>query len=202
VKQPFLLATVIDAQYVKQSYSDCSDVEEEGNAERYYIRQNTGGTAKKLVLDDKENGLKNVKYKDQVKKHVEECWTYGASQFAAAAYVLDPEFRSHDQNVTMRSRALDGRFTVAWEKRRALNKGDPKKQATWTNYPNYPKDDTAEVQKFCQDVSAHVVNYRDGVGAFARKWIIASAECACPPTDGGIRMGQASHRFNVPFESS
>lgn len=42
--------------------------------------------------------LTNVRHVDWVKKHVKESWAYGASLFAAAAYVLDPEFRTHDQN--------------------------------------------------------------------------------------------------------
>ena len=48
LRQP-LQSTVVDEEYVKQKYKDTEDAVEEGNATRV-VRQNKGGTAKKLSL--------------------------------------------------------------------------------------------------------------------------------------------------------
>ena len=63
MQQP-LQATVVDAEYVKQKYKDTGDSVEEGNGTRQ-VRQNKGGTAKRLVLDDEEGG-----FWDRVRRHV------------------------------------------------------------------------------------------------------------------------------------
>ena len=57
-----LQSTVVDEEYVKQKYKDAEDAVEEGNATRV-VRQNKGGTAKALVLDEE-------KFWPEVKQHV------------------------------------------------------------------------------------------------------------------------------------
>lgn len=54
--KPALQQTVVDPDYVAQNYKDLPDDEDTSNCERS-VRQNKGGTAKALVLDDTNSGL-------------------------------------------------------------------------------------------------------------------------------------------------
>lgn len=47
---------------------------------------------------EKAPELANVSYKDRAKEKFDIRWAYGHSPFAAAAYVVDPEFRHHEQS--------------------------------------------------------------------------------------------------------
>lgn len=237
--QSSLQAAVVDPEYVKQGYKDEDDSREEGNGETY-VRENKGGTTKRLILDDsfwsrikqhvratkpifkllrrhdssaptvgkayhgwfqlKEDlascpELSQLPYKKEIEVNIDQRWAYGHSEFAAAAYVVDPEFHRHDQ--AKNSEVMEGfmntveklailievrrreeestAFSAKWKQRRDLIAGDCSQQATWTHYPTYPTLKDAAVTAFCSKVNAQLVNYRNSNGIFSRDYIMAAA---------------------------
>ena len=120
-------------------------------------------------------------------------WGYGHAPFAAAAYVVDPEFRLHDHcnneevmegfldtvekiGILLEARKMEATFTGLWQQRKEFLVADPKAHKEWTHYPNYPSRDSPGVQQFCQQVNAQLLVYRNGQGTFARSWLLSTAE--------------------------
>lgn len=152
----------------------------------------------------------DASYKDRFKAKFDDRWAYGHSDFAAAAYVVDPEFRGHDQasndevmNGFMNTvekiallrqvrslQDLDGRYSTLWKKRRDLIAANPEKQNTYESYPTYPTTDDAAVMEYCKTVNEQLANYRDGVGVFSRAWVLKTAET------------MPAHRWWLQFGSS
>lgn len=134
-----LQQTVVDADYVAQNYKDLPDARDFSHAETR-IRENKGGTARKLVLDDtgfwrrvddhvaltmpilkllrrhdssaptvgkvyhgffsvgEHIKCSDVGYNAKVGEAFDNRWIYGHVDFFAAAYMVDPEYQSHDIN--------------------------------------------------------------------------------------------------------
>lgn len=130
--------------------------------------------------------------KQKIEEEFDKRWAYGHEPFAAAAYVLDPEFRNHQQSgneevmegfmdtiekigLLMEVRKKRDEFKKDWELRKKLIESDPKKQKTLDHYPNYPANVTASVQQFASKVSQQLNTYRTGKGTFSRKWVLDSA---------------------------
>jgi len=127
-----------------------------------------------------------------LEKHAER-WAYGHSDFAAAAYVLDPEFHEHGQSEN--EEVSSGFFNVVekigilqqvrndvstyeplWKARLEFVKDDPDKLASYDKFPTYPSAADPKVGQFCEKVNAQLTLYRTKKGTFARAWIMASAE--------------------------
>ena len=137
-----------------------------------------------------------VPYQKEVEEKFDERWAYGHSEFAAAAYVVDPEFRQHDHasneevmagfmdtvekigilTEVRRLQEQDQRFSARWQQRKELIAADPKSLAQWTYYPDYPTSDSDHVKTFCVKVNEQLQLYRDGCGAFARSWLLETAQ--------------------------
>lgn len=135
-------------------------------------------------------------YKERMLEKHQERWTYGDCPFFQAAYMVDPEFVTHNQAsneevvsgfmttlerlaILFEVRALqkkDGRFTKSWEERAQLIKDDPMKQKTWQSYPKYPSVETAAVKQYCATVNSQLTLYHGKKGVFARSWVMESAE--------------------------
>lgn len=235
--QPALQATIVDKEYVAQKYKDEADVTEEGDGASQ-VRQNKGGTTKRLCLDDAfwdrirqhvqvsspimkllrrhdtsaptvgkvysgwfevGEGLKaaTAPYAHRALESHEKRWAYGHSSFAAAAYVLDPEFHSHEQSkneevmegfldvveklsILVKVRQLHAtdpkKYQVQWEKRSCLIVADPIKQQTYEDYPLYPTCEDPEVKEFLKAVNAQLIMYKTKKGIFARSWVLEAAE--------------------------
>jgi hypothetical protein len=125
-------------------------------------------------------------------KHSER-WAYGHSDFAAAAYYLDPEFINHDQSsnaevvngfmdvaekigILRAVRAELDKWPAVWKARREFIKDDPSKLKSSEKYPSYPTVKDAAVSHFCQKVNEQITLYRAKKGTFSREWVMASAE--------------------------
>jgi hypothetical protein len=127
-----------------------------------------------------------------LEKH-EERWAYGHSDFAAAAYVLDPEFHEHKQSEN--EEVTEGFFNVVeriailhqvrqgltvyesqWKARVAFIDNEPANLASYDKFPTYPSANEPKVSEFCQKVNAQITLYRTKKGTFARSWVMASAE--------------------------
>ena len=132
----------------------------------------------------------DASYQDECLKAHENRWAYGHSDFAAAAYVLDPEFIDHEQadnievtdgfmNVVEKIGILrevrSGDYAAAWKARAAAIDADPSKLTTKDSYPNYPTAEDANVASFCQLVNQQLTLYRMKKGLFARSWVMTSA---------------------------
>ena len=132
-------------------------------------------------------------YKDQVIEKFDTRWAYGHSDFAAAAYVVDPEYHEHDQatneeimqgfldtveriSILLAVRRRQKDYEEAWAKRKELIANDPKKFKVYDHYPKYPTVADKEVQEFAIAVNAQLVLYRGKKGMFARDWVMKSAE--------------------------
>lgn len=135
-------------------------------------------------------------YKDVCIKAHQERWAYGHSDFAAAAYCLDPEFIEHQQesneevmegfmNVAekigilreVRSKMKESDYyTVQWMKRVEAIGNNPSMIKKNDEYPNYPTSKDAAVADFCSTVNMQLTLYRSKKGTFARPWVIDSAE--------------------------
>ena len=119
-------------------------------------------------------------------------WSYGHSDFAAAAYVLDPEFHEHDtsanEEVTtgfMNIVEKIGILKVVREKLETFDKAfkarydflgdDPSKLASFDAFPTYPTSETDTVQAFCVKVSSQLALYRGKKGIFGRTWVMQGA---------------------------
>ena len=124
-----------------------------------------------------------------IEKH-EARWAYGHSDFAAAAYVLDPEFHGHDQaanaevmegfmNVVERiailRHARSATYADAWKVRVAAIGDDPAVLAKWDSFPTYPDATDEKVKTFCQLVGQQLTLYRMKKGVFAREWVMETA---------------------------
>ena len=232
-----LQQTVVDPDYVAQNYKDLPDHVEVSNCGTS-TRENKGGTAKALVLDDTRfwpavsahvhvtepifkllrrhdssapsmgkiyhgfflvgEHLKasTVPYKKALIEAFDERWAYGHVDMIAAAYVLDPEFVSHDHAgnkevmdgllntveklailfVTRDLQKHDGRYTNDWKERAKLIEADKKNQSTYEHYPKYPDKRDAKVKAFCTKVNGQLALYRGKKGIFAREWIFDAAQ--------------------------
>ena len=129
-----------------------------------------------------------------VEKHLDR-WTYGHSDFAAAAYMLDPEFFDHDQSknnevcegfdnivekigILRKVRAEMGAATYykdMWAARLAAIGNDPSKLSSYDSYPAYPDAKDADVKAFAKTVSAQLNMYRNKKGTFSRDWVMELA---------------------------
>ena len=126
-----------------------------------------------------------------------ERWAYGHRDVAAAAYVVDPEFHSHDQasndevtrgymatvekigilmEVRRRHHESPNELEQAWKKRCEFIKADKKNWHSYTLYPTYPDKNSAEVKAFCKKVSEQLHHYRQRKGVFACEWVFEAAE--------------------------
>lgn len=118
-------------------------------------------------------------------------WAYGHSDFAAAAYMLDPEFHKHNQasneevvtgfmntveKIGILLAVREGDFTEAWKKRVEYLGNDPQKQASWECYPTYPTNSSASVKSFCCRVNQQLTLYRAKKGVFSRDWVMEEAQ--------------------------
>jgi len=135
-----------------------------------------------------------------IEKH-EERWAYGHCSLAAAAYVVDPEFLSHEQEnneevmegfydvvekigilkevrriIAQKESAASDDLTKKWEARRAMIVADPSRQKTWDHFPMYPTVESANVSSFCKTVSGQLALYRGRKGCFARAWVMQAAD--------------------------
>ena len=124
-----------------------------------------------------------------------ERWAYGHRGVSAAAYVLDPEFNTHDQGsntevtegfmetlekfaVLMevrRREASSDELRKLWKQRSEVIANDPKSWAGYTHYPTYPTSSTPEVKALCRKVSEQLVIYRNRKGVFAAAWVFEAA---------------------------
>ena len=132
----------------------------------------------------------DTRYKSKsIEKH-EERWAYGHADFAAAAYVLDPEFANHDQasneevtegfmntmeriGILRKVRSSD--YADAWKQRVAFIGNDPSHLASYDAFPDYPDAKDPDVKSFCEKVNAQLVLYRTKKGVFSREWVMESA---------------------------
>ena len=125
-----------------------------------------------------------------------ERWSYGHRGVAAAAYVVDPEFHSHDQasnkEVTegyletlekigilievRRMAESSNELHKLWKQRSELFDTDPKSWKVYTHYPKYPTKNTPAVKDFCRAVSQQLHLYRSRKGIFASEWVFEAAE--------------------------
>ena len=125
-----------------------------------------------------------------------ERWAYGHREVAAAAYVLDPEFHSHDQSsnpevtsgfiaalekisILMEVRRMEDssdELKKLWKQRSELITKDPKSWQGYTHFPKYPDAKAPVVALFCRKVSEQLVLYRDRKGVFASTWVFDAAE--------------------------
>ena len=139
---------------------------------------------------------REVPYREEVSDSFDARWAYSHSPFAAAAYVVDPEFRSHNHATNeevmsgfldtvekigilvevRRLQVSDNRFSSPWQLRIEFVVANPKKYLEYTSYPKYPNKNTAGVKEFCVKVNEQLQLYRDGVGAFGRSWLMDTAE--------------------------
>ena len=139
---------------------------------------------------------RDVPYQEVINDKFDARWAYAHSTFAAAAYVVDPEFRSHDHASNeevmsgfmdtvekigilvevRRLQASDNRFSSQWQERKDFVVANPKKYLETTSYPKYPDKNTAAVKAFCVKVNEQLQLYRDGVGTFGRGWLLDTAE--------------------------
>ena len=128
-------------------------------------------------------------------KHGER-WAYGHAAIAGAAYVVDPEFYSHNQETNVevmegfmetvekiavlievrKAAAASDELAKQWKARADLINKDPMAQKTFTHYPKYPTEKDAAVKAFCAKANAQLALYRGKKGIFAREWIFDSAE--------------------------
>lgn len=148
-------------------------------------------------LGEHLNAVEESEYKQiAIEKHAER-WAYGHADFAAAAYVLDPEFHAHSQEsntevmegfhntveklaILNAARALSedqpNLFRKDWDVRKKSIVDDPTQQTSWAHFPKYPGVNDAAVKTFCANVSAQLSIYRNQKGVFAREWVFESAE--------------------------
>lgn len=146
--------------------------------------------------------MENVKtsdapYMNKVHEFAENRWAYGHADIAAAAYVLDPEFISHEHSsieevmtgffntvekiavlLELRSQlqAAPEKYDDMWKRRRNLIVSDPSKQTTYDHYPKYPTTDNQTVKDFAAKVNSQLAIYKNKKGIFSRSWVIESAE--------------------------
>ena len=130
-------------------------------------------------------------YKSTALEKFDERWAYAHEAFAAAAYVVDPEFHGHDQQsveeviegfmdtvekigILLEVRTKD--FTNSWTKRKEIIDGDYKKQKTLEHYPSYPDANSAFVKQFAIKVTEQLAVYKSAKGTFARSWAFEAAK--------------------------
>ena len=141
-----------------------------------------------------------------------ERWAYGHRGVSAAAYVLDPEFNTHDQGsntevtegfmetlekfaVLMevrRREASSDELQKLWKQRSEVIANDPKSWAGYTHYPTYPTSSTPEVKALCRKVSEQLVIYRNRKGVFLSSPLhgFSRPRRLCLRTLGGMHMVQ------------
>ena len=123
----------------------------------------------------------------------EERWLYGHSGFAAAAYVVDPEFRTHDHasntevmegffdtvekiGILLEVRRHKVKYTQLWQQRKGMLEMDPYAYKNSDLFPKYPTSETPAVREFCVKVNEQLVMFRNAGGTFARPWVLKTAE--------------------------
>ena len=126
----------------------------------------------------------------------EERWAYGHRDVSAAAYVLDPEFHSHDQSSNAevqvgfmktleriailqevrRMQAESSELSSMWKERAVLINSDSSAWKNYMHYPQYPTNTTLAVKLFCRQVSEQLLIYRERKGVFAADWAFEAAE--------------------------
>eukprot|EP00966_Prymnesium_polylepis_P271801 6279502-Prymnesium_polylepis.1 len=138
----------------------------------------------------------NVSYAQEAEEKHTARWLYAHHAFFAAAYVCDPEFIDHDQasiqevqeglNTTLEKIAIllkvrqlaaaaDG-LGKQWDARKVAIDADPKAQSKTDSFPTYPTAKDKDVRIFCSKVTSQLVLYRSKKGAFARDWVMDTAE--------------------------
>ena len=125
-----------------------------------------------------------------------ERWAYGHRDVAAAAYVVDPEFHSHDQasnkevtqgfmatlekiGILMEVRRVEAEsdeLSKLWKQRSQLIAQDPNQWKEFKHYPTYPTKSSPAVKLFCRNVSEQLLIYRERKGFFASEWVFDAAE--------------------------
>ena len=146
-----------------------------------------------------------------------ERWAYGHRDVAAAAYVVDPEFHSHDQasneevtrgymatvekigilmDVRRRQRESPNELEQAWKKRCEFITADKKNWHSYTLYPTYPNKNSAEVKAYCKKVSEQLHHYRQRKGVFACEWVFEAAE-TMPAASRRLQMMQCLIRTSA-----
>ena len=136
-----------------------------------------------------------------------ERWAYGHRDVSAAAYMVDPEFHSHDQasnsevtagfmktleklailmEVRRREQESPGELEKEWKTRLEFLKLDKKNWRSFDHYPSYPDKSHAAVKTFCRKVSEQLHLYRNRKGIFASEWVFDSAENACACVVGPV----------------
>lgn len=135
-----------------------------------------------------------------IEKH-EQRWAYGHCSLAAAAYVVDLEFQSHEQEnneevmegfydvvekigilkevrriIAQKDSAASDELAKKWEARKAMIVADPSKQKTWDHFPTYPTVESASVSAFCKTVTGQLALYRGRKACFARAWVMQAAD--------------------------
>lgn len=124
-------------------------------------------------------------YAARGKEKFDQRWAYSHCDLFSAAYVLDPEFISHDQ--ASNSEVMDG-FLDSVEKigillavREDMEKGlydcaNVKRDAK-TGLPQYPSPRTdTRVKEYCKRVNQQLSFYRGKKGIFSREYVIEAAE--------------------------
>jgi hypothetical protein len=150
-------------------------------------------------------------YKASCLEAHEERWAYGHSDFASAAYALDPEFHEHDisSNAEVSSgfvnvvekigilKSVRGNLTkyvALWKARRGFLGDDPSKLASYESFPTYPTVKAKGVSAFCQTVNSQVTLYRGKTGVFAEGWVTGGgARAACVPVVGRQRCAELQY---------
>ena len=125
-----------------------------------------------------------------------ERWAYGHCHAASAAYVVDPEFQTHNQSsnpevtegflktlekiaILMEVRRMEAKsdeLTRLWKQRAELIANDPEEWKGYTHYPKYPTETSPAVKDFCRKASEQLHMYRSRKGIFASEWVFEAAE--------------------------
>ena len=137
--------------------------------------------------------LSDAPYSKAAEGKFDERWIYGHSEFAAAAYVVDPEFQSHSQSnnaevmegfhntverigILLEVRRNMDQYKPIWAVRRKLIALDPLKQKTYESYPSdYPNATSPPVVKYAKQVNIQLTMYRNKLGVFARPQVMEAA---------------------------
>lgn len=127
-------------------------------------------------------------YQEQTMVKHEQRWLYGDEPFFHAAYVLDPEFISHNQSSL--EEVMSGFMTVLerfgilfevrhryaedpkkyqelWDARAKRIAADPSSQQTWEGFPSYPDEKDSAVKAFCARAHSQLSLYCGRKGIFS-----------------------------------
>ena len=139
----------------------------------------------------------NSDFKKVAEDKWEERWAYyGHRDVSAAAYVMDPEFHTHDHSsngevqagfmatlerigILMEVRCMEANSNelhALWKLRAELIASDSSAWKNYTHYPQYPTCSTPAVKMFCRQVSEQLLIYRERKGLFASEWVFDAAE--------------------------